>query len=173
MAVAKRRRLQPPNDGDPDLHQTACYDGLGTSGDSDAELIAAVGDRLSFLDANRLFTNQGAAGVYAESAWKSCADHSVLRINIEYRATPGTRTFIVAMRGHDDRAIYSRQFEPENLGLSGGTGGTSGDDLIQAGTFKAIGGGLDALDCRGMKSFKLILLAQGGGIAVDAWGGFA
>lgn len=163
MAFGKRRRIEPAAAGD--THNTACMQGLGASADTDAEATATVGDRLSFLDANRLLNNAGTGQV--ESAWLACADHSLLRITVEYRAGTGTRTFIVAMAGHDGRVIYSRVYEPDNSGIS-----ISGD-VIVGGNFKANSNGLDNLNCLGMLSYKLILLAQGGGVAVDAWGGIA
>lgn len=176
MALSKRRRIEPAAAGD--THNTACFQGLGASADTDGEAVGLIGDRLSFLDADRLFTNGGASGVYAESAWKSCADHALLRIKIEYRANPAppanTREFIVAMRGHDSRVVWVGVFEPDNLGLSGGAGGTAGDDVLESGNFIGIDRTLAlGVECRGMKEYKLVVLARTSGVAVDAWGGVA
>ena len=161
--LGSRRRLQPPASVNALVHKILAVIGLGPDNDSDVEVVCPIADRLSFTQ--ELFTAAGAG--QQVSAWFSCQDRSVIRIAVEYAASTGSRELLVALKGYDDLVLYTRILEADNSGLSVSA------DLYSPGYYKAVGGGVDNIDCRGMKSYRVVLLARTSGVLVSMRGGVA
>jgi hypothetical protein len=160
MALGKRRRIEPASAGD--THNVLAAVDLGASNDSDVEATLSIGDRIAAW--TQVLT---AAGVgQTESAFTSCADHSVVRVAVEYATgtAAATREFLVGLRSYTGTgATYVGPFEPSNLGTQ--------LNLLTAGRYNGVG--FDRIDIRGFKEFSIVCLAKTSGVVCDVWVGVA